>query len=163
MFITKFQCMSKKKLPLSLLMISGAVGKSFVIRHYKFGTFMSKYPDMTKIVASKEQRKCRNLFKEAVAWAKTVIADADRKKEWQKRLKKSKRVYHAAIKQFMLRENKKLQQAEQIQSISLAMTSHAVNQPSIPFMYKRLPEIKFLSANITGILNMQKMTLFETG
>src|SRR5436190_18057403 len=138
MFITKTLCMSKKKLPLSLLMISGAVGKSFVIRHYKFGTFMSKYPDMTKIVASKEQRKCRNLFKEAVAWAKTVIADADRKKEWQKRLKKTKRVYHAAIKEFMLREQKKLAQAEQTQSISQVKSIPAAILPAVPFMYKRI-------------------------
>jgi hypothetical protein len=45
---------------------------------------MTKFPDMTRIKASAGQHKCRNLFREAVTYAKTVIADKVKKKEWQK-------------------------------------------------------------------------------
>lgn len=69
----------KKQLPFSLTLIRGAIGKEFVIKHYKDGAVRTRYPDMSGIVATPRQRKCRNLFKEAVAYAKEVIADAERK------------------------------------------------------------------------------------
>ena len=96
----------KKELPLSLKLIRGAIGKEFVIKHYKDGAVRTKYPDMSGIVASTRQRKCRNLFKEAVAYAKEVIADQERKTCWQKKLRKRNAVYNAAIKKYMLREKK---------------------------------------------------------
>jgi hypothetical protein len=96
----------KKELPLSLKLISGAIGKEFVIKHYKDGVVKTKYPDMSGIVASTRQRKCRNLFKEAVAYAKDVITDSERKTCWQKKLRKRNAVYNAAIQEFMLREKK---------------------------------------------------------
>ena len=96
----------KKELPFSLKLIRGAIGKEFVIKHYKDGAVKTKYPDMSGIVASAPQRRCRNLFKEAVAYAKEVIADTGRKTSWQKKLRKSNGVYNAAIKEYMLREKK---------------------------------------------------------
>ena len=99
----------KKELPLSQKLIRGAIGKEFVIKHYKDGAVKTKYPDMSGIVASKHQRKCRNLFREAVAYAKEVIADANRKTSWQKKLRKPNGVYNTAIKEYMLREKKALQ------------------------------------------------------
>ncbi|MEO6671091.1 MAG: hypothetical protein ABIN36_16535 [Ferruginibacter sp.] len=96
----------KKQLPFSLTLIRGAIGKEFVIKHYKDGAVQTRYPDMSGIVATPRQRKCRNLFKEAVAYAKEVIADAERKTYWQKKLRKRNAVYNAAIKEFMLREKK---------------------------------------------------------
>ena len=85
-------------------MIRGSIGKQFVIKHYGRRVIMTKFPDMSGIEASPDQRICRNLFKEAVAYAKTVIADPVRKKEWQKKLRRRNGVYNKAIKEFMLRE-----------------------------------------------------------
>jgi hypothetical protein len=96
----------KAELPLSLKLIRGAIGKEFVIKHYKDGAVKTKYPYMSEIVASAQQKRCRNLFKEAVAYAKEVIADRERKNRWQKKLRKSNGVYNAAIKEYMLREKK---------------------------------------------------------
>ena len=155
--------MRKKKLPLNLLMIRGAVGKSFVIKHYKFGVFMTRFPDMTKIVASKKQRVRRDLFAEAVAWAKTVIADKTKKEEWQKRLKRTKRVYHAAIKEFMLRENKKLRLAEQGQSTNREIAARETNIPNIPLTVKRNPFFQFLPRVSPTSQNSQKLSFFKTG
>src|ERR1700712_1516 len=105
----------KKELPFSLKLIRGAIGKEFVIKHYKDGAVKTKYPDMSGIIASTRQRKCRNLFKEAVTYAKEVIADAGCKTCWQKKLRKRNSVYNAAIKEFMLKE-KKARQSELIES-----------------------------------------------
>ena len=97
--------MKKKcKLPFRLRIIQGAIGKSYVIKHYKWGIIMTRYPDMTKIIASPKQRTCRNLFREAVAYAKIVIADKEKKKEWQKRLRRRNGVYNEAVKAYMLKD-----------------------------------------------------------
>ncbi|MEO8769395.1 MAG: hypothetical protein ABI402_04905 [Ferruginibacter sp.] len=100
----------KQALPFSLTLIRGAIGKEFVIKHYKDGAVKTKYPDMSGIVATVRQRKCRNLFKEAVAYAKEVIADVERKRCWQEKLRKRNAVYNAAVKEYMLREKKEKQQ-----------------------------------------------------
>ena len=96
--------MKKQKEPIRLLLtwIRGAVGKEFVIKHYKYGVVKTKFPDMTKIIASVQQRKCRDLFKEAVAYAKMVYADPVKKKEWHKKSRKKHRVFNYIIKEFML-------------------------------------------------------------
>ena len=103
--------MKRKKLPLSLLMIRGSIGKQFCIKHYRWGVIKTKFPDMSNIVASDEQRQCRNLFKEAVAYAKTVIADPVLKKEWQKKIRRRNGVYNKAIKAYMLSKQADIQKA----------------------------------------------------
>ena len=94
--------MKREKIPILLTWIRGAINKEFVIKHYRYGVVMTKFPDMTRIIASAQQRKCRNLFKEAVAYAKTVIADPVKKKEWEKKVKIKYRVFNRIIKEFML-------------------------------------------------------------
>ena len=96
--------MKKQKEPVRLLLtwITGKVGKEFVIKHYKYGVVKTKYPDMTKIIASTQQRKCRNLFKEAVIYAKEVYADPVRKKEWWARARNKGHVFNYIIKGYML-------------------------------------------------------------
>ena len=64
---------------------------------------------MSAIVATIHQRKCRNLFKEAVAYAKAIIADEARKTCWQQKLRKRNAVYNAAIKEYMLSAKKEKQ------------------------------------------------------
>ena len=78
----------RQELPFSLCLVWGAIGKEYVIKHYRYGVIKTRYPDMTRIVASKKQRGCRNLFREAVAFAKTIIADPVKKQEWQKKLQR---------------------------------------------------------------------------
>ena len=111
--------MAKKKklyrripyLPFSLTLIRGAIGKEFVIKHYSYGAIRTRYPDMTRIIASAKQRKCRNLFKEAVEYAKQVIADPVEKAAWQKRLRKRNGVFNAAVKFYMLKEKREKERA----------------------------------------------------
>ena len=94
------------ELPLLYRLVWGAIGKEYVIKHYSYGAIRTKFPDMSRIVASPEQRKWRDLFKEAVAYSKAQLADKYRKAEWKSRTKKKHRVFNAAIKEYMLREKR---------------------------------------------------------
>ena len=91
------------ELPLILRMISGAIGKEFVIKHYCYGAIKTKYPDMTRIAASTEQRRCRNLFKEAVTYAQKIMADPVKKEEWLNKIKRKNRLFNQVIKYYMIK------------------------------------------------------------
>ena len=105
----------KPELPLLLRQMKGAVGKEFVVKHYRYGAIRTKYPDMSNVVASAKLRKCRTVFQEAVAYAKSVIADKGRKAQWQRKLRRHNGVYNAAIKEYMLREKcKKLRDRQRV-------------------------------------------------
>ncbi|MEP7110796.1 MAG: hypothetical protein ABI760_22570 [Ferruginibacter sp.] len=130
--------MSKKKLPLHLMMIRGSLGKQFCIKHYKWGIIMTKFPDMTKIKASAGQRSCRNLFREAVAYAKSVIADKEKKKEWQKRLRRRNGVYNEAVKFYMLKD-KLAKQREEMLTRQLISNALKHQQPASQNMVDKPP------------------------
>jgi hypothetical protein len=94
-----------KKIPRLLLsIIKGAVGKSFVVKHYRGGRMVvTRYPDMSKVMASEQQRERRDLFREAVVYAQWIIGDEERKRAFRKTLPRKKRgkVYQAAIQLYM--------------------------------------------------------------
>jgi hypothetical protein len=91
-----------KKIPFGFTLIKGAIGKKFVVKHYRKGAIMTRYPDMTKIVASKKQESCRRLFKEASAYAVSIIGDEAKKEAFRLRIGKNTGLYNAAIKEYML-------------------------------------------------------------
>ena len=94
-----------KVIPRILLrMMRGAVGKSFVVKRYAGGRMVvTHFPDMSGIVATGKQKVRRDLFKEAVVWAKWVIADEGRKLAFKGTLprKKRRKVYQAALQMYM--------------------------------------------------------------
>ena len=135
--------MKRKMIPLQYRWIRGSIGKKFVIKHTPWGIIMTKYPDMSRIKPSKAQRKCRNMFREAVAWAKQVIADPVYKQAWQKRLRRSNGVYNAAITYYMQKEKKAMLQANRKAVIkrektqlknSMRCKQRNINQGNIPVM-----------------------------
>lgn len=85
--------------------ISGHIGKQVVIKQYSFGTVVSKYPDMANVKPSKKQLKEKGRFAKAVAFAQGIVNDPQQKLEWQQKLPKGKKVYHAAIQWFLENEN----------------------------------------------------------
>lgn len=96
--------MKKKKLfrripelPFSLRTIRGAIGKEYVIKHYSYGAIKTKYPNMSNIVATRLQRKQRNLFKEAVEYAKAIMGDPVQKAEWLKKARKKHRLFNYLV------------------------------------------------------------------
>ncbi|MEO8853729.1 MAG: hypothetical protein ABI359_08120 [Ginsengibacter sp.] len=100
------QNIQMKKQSFPACCISGAIGKKIVFKQYRNGTVITRYPDMTRIVASGEQRECRNLFKDAVAFAKEIVNDPVKKKIYAKKIKKGDSVYHFAIKEYIAKSKR---------------------------------------------------------
>ena len=80
--------------------ISGHIGKEIVIKHYGDKIVVSKYPDMTKVKASKAQKKQRNILTEANKFASAVNRDPKLRKKLEKKLKPGESVYQKAKKAF---------------------------------------------------------------
>ena len=87
--------------------ISGHIGKQFVIKQYKNRTVITKFPDMSNIKPSKDQKKKRSRFAEAVAHAQKILRDpklrAEHEKEYRKR---GRTLYHHLMKKFLANDKK---------------------------------------------------------
>ncbi|MEP7109729.1 MAG: hypothetical protein ABI760_17165 [Ferruginibacter sp.] len=156
--------MSKKKLPLHLRMIRGGVGKSFCIKHYEWGIIKTKFPDMSRIKASAGQRTCRNLFREAVAYAKNVIADREKKAAWQQRLKRRNGVYNEAVKAYMLKDKLAKEREEMLarQLLRNALKNQAsslsgLNTATLICEKSHLHESQSGSSEVMNILKLAKI------
>ena len=97
-----------KKLPFIYRMIRGAIGKKFVIKHYKYGVVKTKYPDMTRIIPSEAQRIRRRLFRRAVVYAQKVYANPVLKEEQRRMLRRPKRLFQALMKDWFRQQKEKL-------------------------------------------------------
>jgi hypothetical protein len=89
----------------ALKKISGQLGKQLVLKQYGDRTVITQYPDMSRIKPSALQKHKRNVFKEAVAYAKDISRNPDLKKKYLKKTKQGESVYHYALKEY-LKKNK---------------------------------------------------------
>jgi hypothetical protein len=95
---------------LLLRLIRGAIGKSFVVKRYRGGRMVvTRFPDMSGIVATEKQRLRRDLFREAVVFAKWIIANEGRRLAFRNTLprKKRRKVYQAALQMYMREKGNK--------------------------------------------------------
>jgi hypothetical protein len=81
--------------------ISGKLGKQLVFKQYGDKIVVTSYPDMSGIKPSRKQKNNRNLFKDAVAYAKNINRTPALKQAYLKKIKKSESVYHYAIKEYL--------------------------------------------------------------
>ncbi|MCW3091396.1 MAG: hypothetical protein JWP81_2465 [Ferruginibacter sp.] len=130
--------MKKLKLSLSLRLVRGAIGKRIVIKHYSYGIIKTKFPNMTNIVATPAQCQCRSLFKEAVTFASSIMADPIEKKRWQQKKGIKHRLFNALIKHYMQQPKKAKPTAarltEKLLNICLrkpTKNTWPLNQPSV--------------------------------
>lgn len=79
----------------------GQIGKEIVVKQYGNKTVVTRYPDMHNIKPSKQQKKRRNWFADAVAYAQTILHDPIKRAAYKKKVKKGQTVYHFAIKEFL--------------------------------------------------------------
>ena len=138
--------------PLHLTMVRGGFKNHFVIKHYKYGVIKTRWPDMSRIIASVQQRKCRNLFREAVAYAKMVIADPVRKAEWQRRIKRPNGVYNKAIKQYILEAKRQIEKWKEMEEINKLIR--------LAFSTKNRPQQKVASRKKEGTPKTQTRTTY---
>ena len=88
--------------------LHGKIAGQLVIKQYGDKTVVSKYPDMSKVKASVKQKGNRSVFKEAVAYARTIITDPLKKKAYADKVQTGESVYHFALKEY-LRERRRSQ------------------------------------------------------
>lgn len=67
----------------------GQFGKTMVFRVVRGKTIVSKYPDMSRVERSRDQKAYNNLFREAVENAKSELRDPDTKAALLRRMKKN--------------------------------------------------------------------------
>jgi hypothetical protein len=79
----------------------GGLSQELVIKQYDYGTVVTKYPDMSRVVRTPAQEAGNQLFKEAVAYAKQLVRDPKRKAAFAASLRPGKQVYQAAIRWYM--------------------------------------------------------------
>ena len=85
--------------------ISGQPGKQIVLKQYGDKTVVTQYPDMDRVKPSPLPKYKRNVFKEAVAYARSINGNRSVKNEYLKRVKPGESVYHYALKEY-LKKNK---------------------------------------------------------
>ena len=86
---------------LQLLGISGQIGKRLVFKRYGRKTVVTRYPDMSGVVLSPQQRACNNRFAAAVAYARSVLQDPVLKAAFAEQLPQGDSIYHAAIRAYL--------------------------------------------------------------
>jgi hypothetical protein len=78
---------------------SGAIGKLLVWKVRNGKTFVTKYPNMSKVVPSEKQLSEKNKFGDAIRYAQSIIRDPAKKRAYK--AKKGSSVYHSAIKDYL--------------------------------------------------------------
>ena len=81
--------------------MSGALGRQVVVKQYAGGVVVSKYPDMSGIKPSKQQKVKRSKFRDAVVYAQAIINNPKKKAAYAQTLPAGTSVYHAAIKDYV--------------------------------------------------------------
>ncbi|MXV52337.1 hypothetical protein GS399_15285 [Pedobacter sp. HMF7647] len=83
---------------------AGQYDKKVVVKHWLGKTILTAYPDMSKVVPSPAQLAKKSRFKQAVAYARSVISDPRQAAVYRTKVQANKSIYHAAIADFMRKD-----------------------------------------------------------
>ena len=97
----------KPRLPFLYTLISGAIGKRFVIKRCWGKKIMTRYPDMRGIVPSEGQKMRRRLFSKAVKYAQSIYANPVLKEEKRRMLRRPKRLFQALMKEWFSKRSER--------------------------------------------------------
>jgi hypothetical protein len=81
--------------------LSGMFGKEIVFRYVNGKTIVSSPPDFSNVTWSEKQKDHRARFREAALKAKTLAADPEIRKKYEKKLKPGYTVYNVILKELM--------------------------------------------------------------
>jgi len=84
--------------------LRGGLGKQLVVKQYAYGTVVTKYPEMKFRKTTALGKLHQDRFREAVAYAQGILNNPSKKKAYAKTIRNGSSVYHAAIKEY-LRKN----------------------------------------------------------
>ena len=86
--------------------IKGRVGKLAVYKIINGKTYMTKYPDRSNVVYTKEQIEFRKIFAEAAKFASDIVNDPVKNSTYPRQGRKS--VYHCALSDYMKEYKRKI-------------------------------------------------------
>ena len=116
--------------------ISGRIGK-LIFKHNKFGTTsVSLPPDRSNVISTKGQKKLRNNFAKAVAYAKSVLKDPVKAEKYEKG--DSKSLYVRAMKDYLNQHKVAVKKAERLVIGNDYILKHGLNDRQV----KALQHIK---------------------
>jgi hypothetical protein len=81
--------------------IRGNIGKEIVIKQYAGNTVIGRFPRMPEKKPTALQQVYEDRFKEAVKYAKAILANRKLKQQYALKLKPGQRVYNYAVKEYM--------------------------------------------------------------
>lgn len=84
----------------SIIAFKGKLGE-FIFKRYGNKMVVSRVPDMSNIRPTRKQKAKRSRFKDAVAYAQTIVNDPVKKAAYQKNLRRGKKVYQSAIAEYL--------------------------------------------------------------
>lgn len=90
-----------RKTDLLLKNLHGQLGKQLVVKQYDFGAVVTKYPNMRGVKRSIRQKDNMGRFKEAVAYAQSMLRNSEKRAAYAEKLEDGRSVYHAAIREFL--------------------------------------------------------------
>lgn len=76
-------------------------GKQVAVKQYAHTILVTKFPDMSHIKPSQQQKEKRQKFKEAVAYAQSIINNPPLKAAYRQKLKPKQTVYHFALQEYL--------------------------------------------------------------
>lgn len=99
MFYVKAFAMAEEKDNYVIRGTSGRIGKLLVNKIINGKTFITKYPDRSKVKYTKEQIEYREIFAKAAKYASEIVNDPVKKSTYPRQGRKS--IYHCALTDFM--------------------------------------------------------------
>ena len=117
----------------------GAIGKCYVIRYYKkYGYRMYRYPVWKKTTPTEAQKRCRNLFREAMDYAKWIQSNPQRKQAFLNTLTLNKRrwmPHRSMVKYYMkasvqLREKLKAKMQRSKEKLNVRLLNPFSHRPN---------------------------------
>lgn len=81
--------------------VSGQINKQVVLKTYGDKTFLTSYPDMSKVKFNDNQKAEQSLFAEAVLYAHSINRDPEKKAAFQATLEPGRKVFNAAISAYL--------------------------------------------------------------
>ncbi|HET7001240.1 MAG TPA: hypothetical protein VFI33_08025 [Puia sp.] len=83
---------------------SGRIGQLCVMKIINGKTFVTKYPDRSKVVYSKEQLGLRDVFAQAAKFASEIVNDPVKKRNYPRQGRKS--IYHCALSDYLAEQKR---------------------------------------------------------
>jgi hypothetical protein len=136
-----------KCIPFSVRMIQGAIAKTFVVKHYRHGVVVTRYPNMKGIVASPTQQMSRRLFKKAVLYAQQVYANPALKSEKTSRLRRPRRLFQALMKEWFAKRKEKACRCERRRNCWTRNVLINGEQDRVAYLHERCLSADSWSAN----------------